>query len=77
MKSPKATKSECQCDGKCCGHRPSQGSSGGAVYGLGLVGALVYYWPLATSFSDHLLALGKAIVWPALVVYHVLNFLAL
>lgn len=43
--------------------------AGGAVYGLGLIGALVWFWSLADSFGDHVLAVLKAIVWPALLVY--------
>jgi len=44
-------------------------SSGGAVYGLGMIGALVYFAGTAESGSDYALALGKAVVWPALMVY--------
>jgi hypothetical protein len=44
-------------------------SSGGAVYGLGMVGALVYYWQSADSGGQHVLAVLKAIVWPAFLVY--------
>jgi hypothetical protein len=42
---------------------------GGAVYGLGLIGAIVYFWQLANTFWQHILALLKAFVWPALIVY--------
>ena len=49
----------------------------GAVYGLGFVGALVYFIQHASSFGDGLLAVLKAIVWPAIVVYHLLGFLKL
>lgn len=44
-------------------------SSGGAVYGLGLIGALFYYMQHATSFSNGLLGIFKAIFWPAFFVY--------
>ena len=46
-----------------------------AVYGLGLIGALVYFIQQATSFSDGALGVLKAIVWPAMLVYHWLQFL--
>lgn len=46
-----------------------------AVYGLGLIGAAVYYIQHATTFMIGLLGVGKAIVWPALVVYKLLEFL--
>lgn len=44
-------------------------SSGGAVYGLGLIGALVYFAGTSQSAGDYAMALGKAVVWPALLVY--------
>jgi hypothetical protein len=48
---------------------------GDAVYGLGFIGALVYYLQGATTFLVGLLGVGKAIVWPALVVYELLKYL--
>ena len=33
---------------------------GGAVYGLGLIGAVVYYWQHAHGFWAHLWAIGDA-----------------
>ena len=48
---------------------------GDAVYGLGLIGALIYYLQGATTFLMGLLGVGKAIVWPALVVYELLKYL--
>jgi hypothetical protein len=49
----------------------NQASAGGgnAVYGLGLIGALVYFWQQADSFGVYLLAILKALVWPAFLVY--------
>jgi hypothetical protein len=52
------------------------GASGGAVYGLGLVGAAVYYFQQASDFWSYVLALPKAILWPAFVIYHLLKHLA-
>jgi hypothetical protein len=46
---------------------PSQG--GGAVYGLGMIGALVYFVGRADSGTDYALAVAKAVVWPAILVY--------
>jgi len=43
--------------------------SGGAVYGLGMIGAFAYFLGTAESAKDYLLATGKAMVWPALLVY--------
>jgi hypothetical protein len=42
---------------------------GGAVYGLGLIGALVWYWRQAEKPGDHLRAVLKALVWPAFLSY--------
>jgi hypothetical protein len=49
--------------------------AGGAVYSLGLIGALVYYIDHATSFWMGALGVLKALVWPALFVYHLFAFL--
>jgi hypothetical protein len=46
-----------------------QKSSSGAVYGLGFVGAVVYYISTATGFWDGVLGILQAIVWPAFLVY--------
>lgn len=54
-----------------CGHP----ATGGAVYGLGLVGALVYYIQQADSFGVGALGVLKSIIWPAMVVYKLLGFL--
>ena len=47
------------------------------VYGIGLIGALFYYLQHATTFLAGLLGVLKAIVWPALLVYKMLEFLKL
>jgi hypothetical protein len=46
-----------------------------AVYGLGLIGAAVYYIQQADGFWLVCLAILKAIVWPAFAVYKLLGFL--
>ena len=48
--------------------RGGRSSSGEAVYGLGMVGALVYFLGTAATGRDRILGVGKAIVWPALLV---------
>jgi hypothetical protein len=52
------------------------GAGGGAVYGLGLIGAAVYYIQESTGFGEFLVACLKALVWPAFVVYDLLKHLA-
>jgi hypothetical protein len=47
----------------------------GAVYGLGMIGALVYFLGTATTSADYVLAFGKAMVWPALLVYRAFKVL--
>ena len=42
---------------------------GNVVFGLGLIGSLVYFWQQATGFGEHLVAVLKALVWPAFLVY--------
>jgi hypothetical protein len=46
---------------------PSQG--GGAVYGLGLIGALVWFWQQADDGGERARGVLKAFVWPAFLVY--------
>lgn len=51
------------------------GGGGGAVYGLGVIGALVYDLQQAPTFWDGVVGVVKAIVWPALLIYKVLETL--
>ncbi len=46
-----------------------------AVYGLGLIGAAVYFIQHATTFWQGVLGILKAIVWPAFLVYEALKLL--
>lgn len=46
-----------------------------AVYGLGLIGAAVFYIKNAASFGAGVLGFLKALVWPAMLVYQLLEFL--
>jgi hypothetical protein len=45
------------------------------VYGFGFIGALVYYIEHATTFGMGVLGVLKAIVWPAMLIYKVLETL--
>lgn len=47
----------------------------GAVYGLGFIGALMYYLQHAATFWVGVIGILKALVWPALLVYHALAYL--
>jgi hypothetical protein len=56
--------------------RGRRAGAGDAVYGLGLIGALVYYIQHGHGFWGVVLGILKAIVWPALLVYDALKHLA-
>lgn len=56
--------------------RAKGGGPGGAVYFFGFIGALVFYIHVHSgTFWLVVLAFLKAIVWPALLIYHLLLFL--
>lgn len=46
---------------------------GGGVYGLGFIGAAIFYLQQSTTFWSGVLGVLKAIVWPAFVVYKLLG----
>ena len=52
-----------------------ESGAAGAVYGLGVVGAAVYFITTATSFWLGVWGFLKAIVWPAFLVYEALKAL--
>jgi hypothetical protein len=52
-------------------------ASSGVVYGLGLIGAAVYYISTATGFWMGIFGFLKALVWPAFLVYEALKHLAM
>jgi len=54
------------CSMKGCG-------SCGGIYGLGFIGAAVYYISTATGFWMGVLGLLKALVWPAFIVFELLK----
>ena len=57
------------------GPKPPATQSGGAVYGLGFVGALVWYSRQAAQTKDYVTGAMKALVWPAFLVYHAFEVL--
>jgi hypothetical protein len=48
-----------------------------AVYGLGFIGAVIYFISTATGFWMGVLGVLKALLWPGFLVYGVLKFLGL
>lgn len=52
--------------GKGCHHSS-------CIYGLGLLGAAIYYIQTSTGFWNVVLAILKALVWPVFVVIKILG----
>jgi hypothetical protein len=50
------------------------GQGGNAVYGLGFIGAFIYFISHATSFGMGVLGVLKAVIWPVILVYKALEF---
>lgn len=50
-------------------------NSSSAIYGLGFVGAVFYYVGQAQGFGEFIVAILKALVWPAFLVYDLLGFI--
>jgi hypothetical protein len=79
VKNVKAVKVEKMDDCNSCGckshmwhHHHGQGP---AVYGLGFIGAVIYYLSVATGFWIGVLGILKSIVWPVFLVYGLLKFI--
>lgn len=71
---------EKNCSG--CEHKGRKVVSGGggtssAIYGLGFIGALVYFIQHANSFWMGVIGFLKALVWPAMLAYKSLEFFKL
>ncbi|MGM0505521.1 MAG: hypothetical protein ACQESQ_12930 [Bacteroidota bacterium] len=49
----------------------------GVVYGLGFIGAAIYFISNATGFWLGVLGFLKAIVWPAILVYEAFKYLGM
>lgn len=63
----------------CCkeegNHSYTHTSTNNSVYGIGGIGAAIYYIGTATTFWGGVLGLLKACVWPAFLVYEALKAL--
>jgi hypothetical protein len=51
------------------------GGGSDAVYGIGLIGAWVYYFRRATTNQERIQAFFKGLFWPAFLVYGLFVFL--
>jgi hypothetical protein len=52
-------------------------ASSGAVYGLGFIGALIYFISVSTGFWMGVFGFFKALVWPAFLVFEAFKFLGM
>lgn len=51
-------------------------AGGGAVYGLGILGAWVWFFQQAETLWGYLFAIVQGILWPAFLVYEAFRALA-
>lgn len=49
----------------------------GGIYGLAFMGALVYFLKTATGFWMGILGVFKALLWPAFLIYELMNYLGM
>ncbi len=52
-----------------------RGGGSNAVYGIGMIGAWVYYLKRATTNKERVMGVLKGFAWPALLVYEALKLL--
>ncbi|MBD3280784.1 hypothetical protein GF389_04645 [Candidatus Dojkabacteria bacterium] len=74
-------KNVCDDHCKCCrkNHTGKNWGGGGsnAFYGLGFIGALIYFIGNAANLGEGLFGIVKAILWPAYFVYYILESMAI
>ncbi len=64
------------CKATCCKQSSSHHSGASdTVYGMGLVGAFVYFFPQITSIPSFFMVLIKSIIWPGILVFQALSLL--
>ena len=51
-------------------------AGGGAIYGLGILGAWVWFWQQADTFWEYVFVVFQGLFWPAFMVYDVFENLA-
>lgn len=75
---------DCNCGNCCCDnkwwhqkhHRFHRGHGGGSgFYFFGFIAALFYFLQHASTSSEYLWGIAKAIFWPALIVFKVFTML--
>lgn len=71
----KQTKEEMKAN--CFSHHKNDGGMMGGAYGLAFIGAAVYFINNADGFWMIVLAVLKAIIWPAFLIYKVFTLLGI
>lgn len=62
----------------CCKPRGShKGGTSSAIYGLGFIGACIYFIGNAATFWLGVLGFLKALVWPAFLVHAAMKYLGM
>ncbi|MBI5127319.1 hypothetical protein HZA76_02580 [Candidatus Roizmanbacteria bacterium] len=56
-------------------HHHHNHGGGNAIYGLGVIGALFYFLQGSNTFGAILIGIGKAVFWPAILMFKLLSFL--
>lgn len=75
MKDEKKTMECCNEKMMCKRFHCHHGGGSNAIYGLGVVGAMFYFLQGATTFSTVMVGIGKAVFWPALLMFKLLTYL--
>lgn len=55
--------------------RMEHGGTWGSIYGMAFIGGVIYYLQHASSFWNGVWGIVKAIFWPAVLIYKVLELL--
>jgi hypothetical protein len=55
--------------------RKTSSGASSAVYGLAFIGALIYFIQHAAGFWMVVVGILKAIIWPVILIYKILEFL--
>lgn len=66
---------EMDCGDKSGKSKAYNAGTAGWFWFLGGLGALAYFWQYVTSFSTGIVAIIKAFVWPAFLIFHFFKFL--
>jgi len=64
-------------DWKGCCWKGGHHAHMGCMYGLGFIGAVIYYVSTATSFAMGFVGVLKSLVWPAFLIYELFKFLGM